>query len=357
MTKIFFSALIFILFSNATFAQTDKAEALNRAKRGAALLDEGKYAEALEKFEEAIGLDPEPIAFPYEKSLALYKLGKYEKAVDLLDSLKDLPTVNEHVFQLLAACKKESGDSFAAEHALNEGLHLFPKSGRLYSELGNLEYERENIKFALDMWETGIANEPTFADNYFRLALHYSKTDRVWAAIYGELFNNLSYNTEKIEMMSSVLFEVYDQSIGDRGGVNFGSIRIKTTSTDRKLPFESEFQRVMSEAATPVFAKKESGDLTLETLHEVRANFVNEWFDQKLNEKYPNFMFDRLKTFADKEMLKAYDFWLFSEGSFAEFKEWLDESQEEMREFGLYFAENPPEITEENAFSKKLVSE
>lgn len=90
MKKIILLICISLFGTQNIFSQTDKENALKKAKEGIKLMDEGKLDESIKFLEEAEKLDSEKFNYPYEKAYAYYLKKDYEK------SLKILETVMEH---------------------------------------------------------------------------------------------------------------------------------------------------------------------------------------------------------------------------------------------------------------------
>ena len=127
----------------------DKGSVSDLIKEGVQLNDQGKYAEAIVKYNEALKLDPENAQANYEMGFTLVQSGKgndgipyVEKAIEKSNSL-----------QLKAACYDMLGSIYDNAHqpqkaieAYKSGIQINPKYQRLYYNLG-LTYFR-NKQFA-----------------------------------------------------------------------------------------------------------------------------------------------------------------------------------------------------------------
>ncbi|MBI5324856.1 MAG: hypothetical protein HZB41_06230, partial [Ignavibacteriae bacterium] len=92
--------LFFILFNKSLLSnqQVDNAQKANELYLLAIQsINSGKYDDAIIKCDSAMLLNPEPIAYPYEKALALYKKDKFEESIKILDSLTNHKEVNPQV--------------------------------------------------------------------------------------------------------------------------------------------------------------------------------------------------------------------------------------------------------------------
>ncbi len=130
--------LLLMLFSTIIFAQSEKAKDLIR--EGVSLHDQGKYDDAIQKYDQALALDKNNIEARGEKAFSLEALGKYSEAIDL--------------------CK--------------EAIELDPNSPDLkfiYVIYANSEDKLGNGKRSLQVYEEGIAKFPDFQQLYFNEAI------------------------------------------------------------------------------------------------------------------------------------------------------------------------------------------
>jgi len=127
----------------------DKGSVSDLIKEGVQLNDQGKYADAIAKYNDALKLDPENAQANYEMGFTLVQSGKgndgipfVQKAIEKTSSL-----------QLKAACYDMLGSIYDNDHqtqkaidAYKNGIQINPKYQRLYYNLG-LSYFR-NKQFA-----------------------------------------------------------------------------------------------------------------------------------------------------------------------------------------------------------------
>ncbi|HTK20195.1 MAG TPA: tetratricopeptide repeat protein [Mucilaginibacter sp.] len=140
--------LILAVVTLNVFAQ-DKGSVPDLIKEGVQLNDQGKYADAIAKYSEALKLEPENAQANYEMGFTLVQSGKgidgipfVEKAIEKNNSL-----------QLKAACYDMLGSIYDNDHqtqkaieAYKNGIQVNPKYQQLYYNLG-LTYFR-NKQFA-----------------------------------------------------------------------------------------------------------------------------------------------------------------------------------------------------------------
>jgi tetratricopeptide (TPR) repeat protein len=94
-----------------------------------------------------------------------------------------------------------------------KALKRFPKSGALYSEYGELLWAKKDYD-AIEYWEKGIQTDPSYAGNYYNAAVfHFYTKDKVWTLIYGEIFVNMEYLTERATTIKKLLLDAYKEKL------------------------------------------------------------------------------------------------------------------------------------------------
>ncbi len=143
-------------------------------------------------------------------------------------------------------------------------LKKFPKSGALYSEYGELLWAKKDYE-AIEFWEKGIKEDPSFAGNYYNAALFYHKTkDKVWSLVYGEIFVNMESLTERAAAMKGLLMEGYKEKL-------FADADI-TKEQDSKSEFAKVFLQTMNKQYSMA-----NGGINAEILTAIRTRFILDW--------------------------------------------------------------------------------
>ncbi|MDO3627114.1 tetratricopeptide repeat protein [Mucilaginibacter sp. BT774] len=127
----------------------DKGSVSDLIKEGVQLNDQGKYTEAIAKYDEALKLEPENAQANYEMAFTLVQSGKGNDGIPYID--KAIEKSNSP--QLKAACYDMLGSIYDNAHqpqkaieAYKSGIQINPQYQRLYYNLG-LTYFR-NKQFA-----------------------------------------------------------------------------------------------------------------------------------------------------------------------------------------------------------------
>lgn len=142
------TTLIFTLITLNVCAQ-DKGSVSDLLKEGVQLNDQGKYADAITKYNEALKIDPEDAQANYEMAFTLVLSGKGNDGIPYVEKAIE----KSNSVQLKAACYDMLGSIYdndrqtqKAIEAYKNGIQVNPKYQRLYYNLG-LTYFR-NKQFA-----------------------------------------------------------------------------------------------------------------------------------------------------------------------------------------------------------------
>ncbi len=347
--------LLFVLSAFAIYGQSDKEKAFNNAMKAIQEMDSGNIDEAIDLLKESEKLDPDEINYPYEMAYAYYLDKEYKKAIKKLSGLKDHKNVMDKIYQMLGNCYDMAGDEKKAIEHYDKGIELFPNSGILYLERGNMEMKKEEFISALGYYETGIMVEPEFPSNYYwATRIYLNSTEEVWGMIYGEIFMNIERNTQRTLNISKMLYDTYDSQITYTSDSSF-SVSFSQNATitlddisdtsDIRLPFGvGVYEPVL------IFSMIMEKDIDLASLNRIRTKFTTSYFKDGHNEKYPNVLFEFQKRVMDEGHMEAYNYWILNQGDEEEFTKWHEENEEKWTNFIEWFTENPMEVSDDHFF-------
>ena len=144
MNLISKTTLTLILVVTALYTKAQNNSAGDLVKQGVELHNQGKYAEAIEKYKEALKADPENTQANYQIGFSLFSSGK---------GMEGVPFVEK-------AIKNSSTTTFAA-------------SG--YDLLGSI-YDQANLSDkAIGAYKSGITVNPNYQRLHFNLGIAYSR--------------------------------------------------------------------------------------------------------------------------------------------------------------------------------------
>ena len=350
-----FGLLLFIIVGQLVYGQNNKEKALAKVLEAIKLMDNGKLDESVKLLEEAQTLDPDRFDYPYELAYAYYSKENYKEAVKILEKNKTHKDVTDRLFQLLGNCYDVLEKTDKAFEAYDEGLKLFPNSGMIYLEKGNVYWSKKEYGKALPFYEKGIEVAPTFPSNYYRAARIYcGSSEEVWGIIYGELFMNLERNSERTAEISKLLFDTYKSEIKFSSDTSF-SVSFSKNATINvsnlkdpnkiKLPYG-----VGVYEPTLMFSMLSIKSIDINSLANIRSEFIDNYFKNGHDKTYPNLLFSYQKKVKDVGHIEAYSHWILMKGDEDGFDKWQSVNKEKWESFIKWFGDNGLKIDDTNKF-------
>lgn len=241
-------------------------------------------------------LQTDPNNLEYQKDLAMSYLYKrdFTKALEVVKPMLERDDADVATYQIGGNVYRALEETKDADKMYKKGLKKFPKSGPLYSEYGEMLWDKKDYS-AIQQWEKGIELDPSYAGNYYNAASYYYFTkDKVWTLIYGEIFVNMEYLTERATEVKRMLLTTY---------------REKLFADDSKNDPKNEFARAVFQTYNKQLALTSKG-ITIESLNMIRTRFILDWFNTYAT-KFPYKLFDYQQQLIRNGMFEAYNEWLF----------------------------------------------
>ena len=333
--------ILFILLTSVfcfSYSQnTTPPEAVEFAKQGMKLFDDGKYTEAIDLYKKGRALAPSNSLFSYEIALSYFTLKNYSSCISTLDSVIGNSDVNDQFYQLIGDSYDMTGKSDTALIIYKKGMEKFPKAANLSMESGVVEYTRKNYPAAHDHWVNGINMNPAFAENYYHLARFYADSaNRIPAILYSETYLNLNRNTAQVAEMNKLICTLYGKSIqimkDSTLSLRFSDRNIFLQgSNDSITDFCDAVNNTYQIVGNTLKDKKMKAGA--DAVIRVREAFIKTWFEQKYNLKFPFSLFDFEKQLIDAGYFDSYSQWLLMKCNVLEFQQWVNENKKTYTDF------------------------
>lgn len=294
MKKLTF-LFLFFAFTIAVTAQDDPKTLQQTAR---SFMAQGDWDNAILVLNRLLQADKNNLDYSKDIVQCYYFKRDYEKAVEGVKTIVNRDDADVMTFQLAGNVYKALEDPKECEKVYKAGIKKFPKSGPLYSEYGELLWQRKDYS-AIDLWEKGIEIDPAYGGNYYNAALYYFYTkDKVWSLIYGEIFVNMESLSQRGAAMKELLFKGYKEKL-------FKEADIMKGEENNKSAFAKAFLTSMGKQSTLV-----SKGVTTSSLTMVRARFILDWYETNAA-KFPCRLFDYQQQLMREGMFDAYNQWLF----------------------------------------------
>jgi len=284
----------------------------------------GDFDNAILVLNRGLQQDPNNLDMQKDLTLAYYCKRDYAKALERLKPMLDRDDADVQVYQVAGNVYKALEEVKDADKMYKKALKKFPNSGPLYSEYGELLWEKKDYS-AIEYWEKGIESDPAYAGNYYNAAAYYYYTkDKIWTILYGEIFVNMEYLTDRATEMKKLLLSTYKEKL-------FSDQDITKQDEKKKNAFAKAVLQTYAKEA-PLTAK----GINLEVLTMIRTKFILDWFNTYAS-KYPFKLFDYQQQLIREGMFEAYNQWLFGTvDNLPAFDQWTKNNAEAYNKFSTF---------------------
>ncbi|MBD0331318.1 MAG: tetratricopeptide repeat protein [Chitinophagaceae bacterium] len=260
-------------------------------------MKQGDFDNAILILTRALQDDKNNLELQKDLALSYYYKRDYGKALEAIKPMLERDDADVAAYQIGGNVYKALEEVKDADKMYKKALKKFPNSGALYSEYGELLWEKKDFS-AIEQWKKGIQVDPSFAGNYYNAALFYYYTkDKVWTLVYGEIFVNMESLTERTVAMKQLLLSAYKEKL-------FADMDL-IKDQDSKNEFVKAFLQTMNKQLQLI-----NRGVTTETLIMVRTRFILDWFKNYAS-KLPFKLFDYHQQLLQTGMFEAYNQWLF----------------------------------------------
>lgn len=320
--KKYFPVLLAFLITTTAFAQPSDPDSLHETAKN--FMRSGDFDNAIIVLNRALLLDKDNLEMQKDLVQSYYYKRDYVKALEGIKTLIDRDAADVVCFQIAGNVYKALEQPKECEKMYKKGLKKFPKSGPLFSEYGELLWANKDYS-AINLWEKGIELDPAYGGNYYNAALYYFYTkDKVWSAIYGEIFVNIESLSERGVAMKQLLLQSYKEKL-------FANADLMKDEEKNKSEFAKAFLQGMSKQSFLT-----GKGVTTEALTMIRTRFILDWYETHAA-RFPFRLFDYQQQLIREGMFDAYNQWLFGPTeNLAAYDNWTRSHEEEYNAFNRF---------------------
>lgn len=314
MKKIFLF-LLSVSFSLLVFAQDSPLETARTFMRS------GDFDNAILVLNNALKQDAKNADLKKDLVLAYTYKRDFAKALEVVKPMLEEDDADEQIYQVAGNVYRALALYKDGEKMFKKALKKFPDSGPLYNEYGEMLWDNQNYS-AIAQWEKGIEVSPSYAGNYYNAAsYYYFIKDKVWTLIYGEIFVNMEWLTERSTEVKKMLLDTYKQKL--------------FTDVDSKNKKQSDFEKAVAETYNKQSSLTARG-ITIESLNMIRTRFILDWYANYAS-RFPFRLFDYQQQLIREGMFEAYNQWLFGPvDNLALFDQWTKTHSEAYAKFTAF---------------------
>ena len=170
---------ILMLFTVTLASAQNNEEARALLQEGVKLNDQGKYAEAIEKYNAALKVDPEYLYADFEIAFTLFASGKGTDGIPYIEKVIRANTnLNAGAYDLLGSIYDKENQTDKAIETYQEGIKTNPTYQRLYYNLGIVYFRTKQYAEAEKSAIEAIKLDPKHASSqrmYALVCFHQNK--------------------------------------------------------------------------------------------------------------------------------------------------------------------------------------
>jgi tetratricopeptide (TPR) repeat protein len=321
MKQLFF--LIAVSLSAITaFAQPDDPKKLQETAR--TFMQNGDYDNAIIVLNRALQADKNNLDMQKDLAMTYYLKQDYTKALEVVNIMEDRSDADVQVFQIAGNVYRAVEMVKDCDKMYRKGLKKFPRSGPLYSEYGELLWQKKDFT-AINQWEKGIELDPGYSGNYYNAAMFYFYAkDKVWSLVYGEIFVNMESLSERGAAMKELLLKSYKEKL-------FADADLMKGEEKNSNEFVKAFLTGMGKQSSLT-----NLGINTEVLTMIRTRFILDWYETYAG-KFPYKLFDYHQQLIKDGMFDAYNQWLFGAvENLAAYENWTKTHTEEYKNFSNF---------------------
>ncbi|MBW7890726.1 MAG: hypothetical protein H3C48_06825 [Chitinophagaceae bacterium] len=293
--KLSASFLLYFVFVISGVAQ-QHPDSLQQSGRN--FMRAGDWGNAMMMFNRALHQKPGDISLLNDMAYTYFLQRDFSRAIETIKPVISGKDADVKSFQIAGTVYRAIEEIKEARKVYIKGLRKFPQSGVLYSEYGELLWQKKDYS-AILQWEKGIEADPNYPGNYYHASrFYYFTTDKIWSLIYGEIFINLESYTERTAEIKNILYEGYKKLFS-------GSDPLQAYNSRKKNKFEKAFLLTMNSQ----YLKTTKG-INPENIGEIREGFIKDWFAEQAK-TFPFRLFDYQNQLLEYNMIEAYNQWIF----------------------------------------------
>lgn len=179
-------------------------------RQGVSLHDRGKYKEAIERYKEALKINPNSMSATYEMSLSYLELEDYQNAISYSSKVieAEFKPLLMDAYIVKSTALAESGKITESIALQNQAIERCGDSYLLHFNLGLSYFNSQNTQKAIDHLQKAIEIDATHASAFLMYAYALNDSEKWLRSIYAfHFFLLLEPNTDRSK---DAFTEMYD---------------------------------------------------------------------------------------------------------------------------------------------------
>lgn len=267
---------LLLLFASTLFFAQNKEDAVKKIEAGIELHDEGKYGEALSKYDEALQMDENNLFALSEKAITLEASKKYEEAIEISKLiLKLYPNDdNKTVYVVYGNSLDHSNKKDLALKIYDEGLKKYPTYYQLFYNKAITLYSNKEVEKAESALEEATKLNPTHTSSFNALGV-LNNSNRIASILASSRYLVLDNQSSRAKANLDSVLSLMKKGVSKTGEKSV-SLMFDPTSLDNvgnKKNAPNDFSSVdmaLSMSAALTFDEKSKNNTEVQ-------NFINQF--------------------------------------------------------------------------------
>jgi tetratricopeptide (TPR) repeat protein len=333
--------LLNLSFFTSSFAQDDSLKIL--LYQGVALHDKADYEGAIRTYDEIIRRDNNYYLAYNEKSLSLFRSGKYQERADLckaiLKRFRD-SSANRNVYVNYGSSVDAMDKSDDAIKIYNEGIKKYPDYYLLPFNKGITEYQHKDLDAAVVDFKKSVRLKPDHASSHQFLAYSIYEKNKMAAVLSLSTFLLLEPEGKRAEKNLKVMLKLLGSNVEKKDDKNI-TISLTPGALNTKESGEDDFHlaEVMISMRSALDYDDKYKDLPpSQGLKDKLEMLIFSRDDKKTKKKgfFTNFYIPFLQEMKAANLLETACHIMYSSSDNPANKNWLAENKGKVDEFNQW---------------------
>ncbi len=329
--------ILFLLLLSISTSGVIASEVEEYISQGIKLHDEGRYAQAAQKYKMALKLEPNNLLALYELTFSYMVSNKNEECIETAKKgLKNESDLKQKFIVAIGSCYSQMGKTEEAINTFKDGLKIDPTDPKLHLNIAVTFSKTQQDKEAIFHLKEAIKHSNDYSSPYYFIAEIYRTTNyRIPALYFYMQFVLLEPNTKRSQDASKKIYALLFQDIKQKEAGDM-TIVVNPDSPKDEGDFTA-LEIALSVAAAASTAEENKGQKTdIERHTEALTSFVqicSEMEDKNLKATFTwQYAAKNMIALQNSDNFKVYAYILAARAGIQGAVSWLDKNRTKVEE-------------------------
>ncbi|MFH2141759.1 MAG: tetratricopeptide repeat protein [Bacteroidota bacterium] len=332
MNKIYLAIPIIVLLTVVT-GNSQSSDILNIINEGTSLHDQGNYKAAIEKYNEALKINPKSSTALYEIAYSLFAMNDFKTSIEYCNKTLKIDKNHQDAYVVMGSSYDMSGDVKKSIKTYKKGLKRNPQSYLLQFNLGLSYMGLNDYSKAEKCAIKAIELNNSHSSSHLLLTnLHYIQYNRVKSLLAAYFFLLLEPNSSRSEKVLTMITEQLNQGVEKTSDTQ---INVNINASEKEKEFQAA-DMMLSMLSASRIAENEKNRSEIVLFKETSESFFNilaELMKAENKDFYWDFYVKILSGISKAGHIEAYTYYISQSKQTNEIEKWFEENPEKMEDF------------------------